>query len=83
MSCAIRAALPCWPFELSPLNVLYRGTLMGSITLKYPLRYVDDIWHTCISGQDCVSHARTVGPLCCPFELSPFNDFKGECLCAL
>ena len=25
----------CWPFELSPLNVLYRGTLMlmHSITL--------------------------------------------------
>ena len=33
VSCAIRAALPCWPFELSPLNVLYRGTLMCSITL--------------------------------------------------
>ena len=42
-----------------------------------------DIWHTCISGQDGVSHARMVAPLCCPFELSPLNDFKGQSLCAL
>ena len=26
-------ALPCWPFELSFLNELYRGMFVGSITL--------------------------------------------------
>ena len=26
-------ALPCWPFELSPLNELYRGKHVRSITL--------------------------------------------------
>ena len=26
-------ALPCWPFEISPLNELYSGKLVRSITL--------------------------------------------------
>ena len=30
---AIMVALPCCPFELSPLNELYRGKLVHSITL--------------------------------------------------
>ena len=34
MLCAIMVALPCWPFELSPLNELYRGKLVPSVTLK-------------------------------------------------
>ena len=59
MSFAIRAALPCWPFELSPLSVLNRGTLVRSITLV-PFETFDDIWHTCMSGQNGVSRARMV-----------------------
>ena len=33
VSRARMGALPCWPFELSPLNELYRGNRVRSITL--------------------------------------------------
>ena len=62
------------PFELSPLNELYRGTLVRLITLL-PFEYFDDIWYTCISGQDGVSRARMIAFPCFHFELSPLNDF--------
>ena len=59
MSHARRVALPCWPFELSPLNEFYRGKLVHSITL----RYFNDIWCKYISGEDGVSHTRGLLPL--------------------
>ena len=53
MSPAIMDALTCWPLKLSPLNELYRGKLLRSITLKnknksplYSLRSFDDNWYT-------------------------------------
>ena len=33
VSCAIMITLACWRFELSPLNELYIGNLVRSITL--------------------------------------------------
>ena len=65
-------------FELLPLNELYWGKLVRLITLL-PLRYFDDIWYTCISDQDSLSHARMVAPLCWHFELSPLNElYRGK-----
>ena len=49
-------ALPCCPFELSPLNEHYRGKLVRTITL-IPLRYFDNICYSLISSQDRMSHA--------------------------
>ena len=40
---------------------------------SYPLRYFAYLWHSYISGEDCVSHVRMVASSSCPFELSPFN----------
>ena len=39
MSHARMVAPSCWPFELFPLNELYRGKLVHFITLKHTLRY--------------------------------------------
>ena len=70
--------LPCWPFELSPLNELYKGKLVRSKT-HIPFEIFDDIWYTCISGQDDVSRARVVALLCWPFELSPLDElYRGK-----
>ena len=67
-------ALPCWPFELSPLNELYMGKLVRSIPL-IPYEIFDDILYTCISGQDSVSHARMIALSYWLFESSPLNEF--------
>ena len=66
---------PLLHFELSPLNELYRGKFVRSITL-IPFEMFDDNWYTYISGQEAVSRARMVAPPCCPFELSPLNLLK-------
>ena len=72
-------APPCCPFELSPLNELYRGKLVHSITLiGFETRYFDDIWCTYISGQDDVWRAKMVAPPCYPFEFSPLNELYLE-----
>ena len=55
-------ALLCWPFELFPLNELYRGKACA-LNNSYPLRYFDDIWYTSISSQEDVSCANMVAPL--------------------
>ena len=55
------------------MNII--GESLCAQLLLYPLRYFDDIWYTCISGQDGVPHARRVAPHCWPFELSPLNEF--------
>ena len=60
------------PFELSPMNELYRGKLVRSITL-IPLEIFDDIWYAFILGQDDMSHARMVAPPCYPFQLSSYE----------
>ena len=44
--------------------------LNNSYTL---LTYFANIWHSYISGEDGVSHARMVASSSFPFELSPFN----------
>ena len=45
----------------------------------------DDIWYTCISVQDGVWSIRMVAPSCCPFELSPLNEFyrRGGLVCSI
>ena len=45
---------------------------MRLITL-IPFEIFANIWHSHISGEDGVSHARMVASSSCPFELSPFN----------
>ena len=78
VSCAKMVALTCWPFELTPLNEFYRGSMCYQYLL-YPLRYFDDIWYTCISGQDGVSRSRMVALLCLAFELSFLNElYRGK-----
>ena len=38
MACARIVALPCWPFEISPLNELYSGLVLNnSYTRSYIL----------------------------------------------
>ena len=44
--------LPLLPFELSPLNELYRGKLVLTLILIHLLRYFDDVWYTYKSDQD-------------------------------
>ena len=51
--------------------------------LWYSLRYFDDIWFACISGQVSVSCASIVAFLCLPFELSPLNELYRGKACAL
>ena len=62
MSRARMVAPPCYPFELTPLNELNRGSLCAQYLL-YPLRYFGDIWYSCISGLDGVSPAKLVALL--------------------
>ena len=69
----IMVAPLCCPFELSPLNELYRRKLVRSITL-IQMRYYDDIWNTYIPGQDGVSQVRMVSSHCCPIALSSLNE---------
>ena len=41
------------------------------------MRYFDDNWYTCISGQDGV--LRVFALSCWPFELSPLKDlYRGK-----
>ena len=47
-------APPCSTFELAPLNKLYWGKIVRSITL-IPFKIFDDIWYTHISDHDGVS----------------------------
>ena len=54
---------------------------MCSITL-YPLRYFDDIWYACISGQDEVSLARIVAIPYWSLESFLLNEFYRGSLCA-
>ena len=49
MMCQELVAPPCCPFEFCPLNELYRGKLVRSITLiPFEMPYFDDIWYTYI-----------------------------------
>ena len=66
-------ALPCWPFELPPLNGLYRVKLVRSIPL-IPFKIGIHIYHISV---------KIVASPCCPFEFSPLNDFYWEKACAL
>ena len=45
-----------------------------------PLRHVDDVWYTCMSGQEDVSRARMVAPLSTLLSCIPLMNFIGECL---
>ena len=47
---------PCCSFELSPLNEVYRGKLVCSVTLL-PYETFDDIWYTyiIIRSRRCVA----------------------------
>ena len=67
--------LPCWPFELFPLNELYWGKLVRSITL-IPLEI---FWlvYMYIRSQDGVQRARMCA-LSWPFELSPLDELYRE-----
>ena len=47
--------LSCWPFDLLPLNEVYR--LMLSITL-YSLRYFDNFWQVYI--YICIPKKQTI-----------------------
>ena len=69
VSRARMVSLPCWHFELSPWNKLYRGQFVRLITL-IPSRYFDDtcIWYTYMPGRDNVSHAT----------LLPFRTLQGK-----
>ena len=51
MSRARIIALPCWSFELSPLNNLYGGKLVRSVTL-IPFEIFNASLYTNISSQE-------------------------------
>ena len=42
---------------------------------SYTLGDCDDIWYTCLSGQDNVSRAHMFALPCWPFELYPLDEF--------
>ena len=71
MSCAIMVALPCWPFDVSPLNELYRRKLERSITL-IPFEII-------FGRQVYQVNARMVALPCWPIDLSPLNElYRGH-----
>ena len=58
-------------FELSPLNELYRGKLVRSITL---ISFEIFLLYICIIGQGGVLHSRIVVLPCWTYKLSPLNE---------
>ena len=49
-----------------------------------PFEIFYDIKYKYVSGQDGVSRACMVAPLCCPFELSPLNQFyRRKLVCSI
>ena len=68
-------APPCRPFELSPLNELYRGKLVRSITLRLFEIFMIFGRRIC----QVKTRARMVAPPWYPFELSPLNElYRGK-----
>ena len=69
-------ALPCWPFELSLLNELYKGKLVRSIT--FTLRIITSNIYTRLAACNCISITFWSGdlpsPLMAIFYLDSLQD---------
>ena len=71
MSHAIMIFLPCFLFELSPFNELFKGKTYQCLLHNFHTLSDILIIYSIILGQDSVSHVKIVALPCFLFELSP------------